>query len=80
MFILRLGSLLSVGYEKIILLTNPFNAETSEVLSYYIYKKGLENADYGLATAAGFFNSAINFVFVVATNALSRRVSEISLW
>lgn len=80
MFVLRLGSLLSVGYEKIILLTNPFNAETSEVLSYYIYKKGLENADYGLATAAGFFNSAINFVFVVATNALSRRVSEISLW
>ncbi len=80
MFILRLGSVLSVGYEKIILLTNPFNAEKSEILSYYIYKKGLESADYGLATAAGLFNSLINCFFVVAANSLSRKVSDIALW
>lgn len=80
MFILRVGQVLNVGYEKIILLSNPFNAETSEILSYYIYKKGLVNADYGLSTAAGFFNSAINFAFVITANLISRKTSEISLW
>jgi putative aldouronate transport system permease protein len=80
MFILRLGSILSVGYEKIILLTNAFNAESSEILSYYIYKKGLISADYGLATAAGLFNSIINFAFVAAANSISKKVSDIALW
>lgn len=80
MLILRLGSVLSVGYEKIMLLTNPFNAETSEVLSYYVYKKGIVGGEYSLATAAGLFNSVINFVFVVLMNNLSRRIGETSLW
>ncbi len=80
LFILRLGTVLTVGYEKIILLTNAYNAETSEVLSYYIYKKGIAGGEYGLATAAGLFNSVINCVFVVVANFISRRVSETSLW
>lgn len=80
LFILRLGNVLSVGYEKIILLTNPYNAQTSEVLSYYIYKKGIMGAEYGLSTAAGLFNSVINCILVVSANFISRKVSEISLW
>lgn len=80
LFILRLGNVLSVGYEKIILLTNPYNAQTSEVLSYYIYKKGIMGAEYGLSTAAGLFNSVINCVLVVSANFISRKVSDISLW
>lgn len=80
LLILRMGSLISVGYEKIILLTNPYNAETSEILSYYIYKRGIEGAEYGLSTAAGLFNSVINCVLVLLTNWISRRVSETSLW
>lgn len=80
MFILRLGSVLSVGYEKIMLLTNSLNADKSEVLSYYIYKKGIVNADYGLSTAAGLFNSVINYVFIVGANYISRKVNETSLW
>ena len=80
LFILRLGKILSVGYEKIILLTNPLNAEKSEVLSYYIYKKGISGGEYGLATAAGLFNSVINCIFVVGANYLSRAVGETSLW
>lgn len=80
LFILRLGNVLSVGYEKIILLTNPYNAQTSEVLSYYIYKKGIMGAEYGLSTAAGLFNSVINCILVVAANFLSRKVADISLW
>lgn len=80
LFILRLGNVLSVGYEKIILLTNPYNAQTSEVLSYYIYKKGIMGAEYGLSTAAGLFNSVINCILVVSANFISRKVSDISLW
>lgn len=80
MLIMRLGHVLSVGYEKIMLLTNPFNAETSEVLSYYVYKKGIVGGEYSLATAAGLFNSVINFVFVILMNKLSRKVGETSLW
>lgn len=80
MLILRLGNVLSVGYEKIILLTNPLNAQTSEILSYYIYKKGIAGGEYGLATAAGLFNSVINCAFVVGANMISKRISETSLW
>ena len=80
LLILRMGSLISVGYEKIILLTNPYNAETSEILSYYIYKRGIEGAEYGLSTAAGLFNSVINCVLVLLANWISKRVSETSLW
>lgn len=80
LFILRLGGILNVGYEKIMLLTNAYNAETSEVLSYYVYKKGIMGAEYGLSTAAGVFNSVINFVFLLGANALSRRLNETSLW
>lgn len=80
LFILRLGGILNVGYEKIMLLTNAFNAETSEVLSYYVYKKGIMGAEYGLSTAAGVFNSVINFAFLIGANALSRKLNETSLW
>ena len=58
LFILRLGGILNVGYEKIMLLTNAYNAETSEVLSYYVYKKGIMGTEYGLSTAAGVFRSS----------------------
>lgn len=80
MLILRLGGILAVGYEKIMLLINQFNADSAEVLSYYIYKKGLVNNDYGLATAAGLFNSVINLLFVVGANFISKRLTETSLW
>lgn len=80
MLVLRLGQLMGVGYEKIMLLTNSFNAEASEVLSYYVYKKGIQGGEYSLATAAGLFNSVINFVFVIAVNSISRKLTESSLW
>ena len=80
LFILRLGSVLTVGYEKIILLTNAYNASASEVLSYYIYKRGIQGGEYGLATAAGLFNSVINCIFVITANKISRKVSDTGLW
>lgn len=80
MFILRLGSALTVDYQKILLLINQLNAEKAEVLSYFIYQRGLINSDYSLSTAAGLFNSVINLALVWGANALSRKVSEIALW
>lgn len=80
MLILRVGTVFTTNNEKILLLINSLNAEKAETLSYYIYKKGITNADYSLSAAAGLFNSIINFVFVIATNFISKHVSETSLW
>ena len=80
MLILRLGSAITVDYEKIMLLINSLNAEKSEVLSYYIYKKGMIDTDYSLSTAAGLFNSVINLFLVIGANYISKRLSENSLW
>lgn len=80
MLILRVGAVFTTNNEKILLLINSLNAEKAETLSYYIYKKGITNADYSLSAAAGLFNSIINFVFVIATNFISKHVSETSLW
>ena len=80
MLILKLGGILNVGYEKIILLNNPFNADVSEVLSYYVYQKGIQNNDFGLSTAAGLFNSVINMIFVIGANVISKRSIGSGLW
>lgn len=80
MLILRLGSMMSVGYEKIILLYNPTTYETADVISSFVYRKGLIESDYSYSTAVGLFNSIINFVLIIIANAISRKVSETSLW
>ncbi|MCQ2433428.1 MAG: ABC transporter permease subunit [Clostridia bacterium] len=80
MFILRVGSIMNVGYEKIILLYNNLTLESADVISTFIYRKGLLNADYSYSTAVGLFNSVVNFGLVVAANAVSRSVQETSLW
>ncbi|MBE7030470.1 MAG: sugar ABC transporter permease [Ruminococcaceae bacterium] len=80
MLILRLGSILSVGYEKIILLYNPLTYETGDVISSFVYRKGLQEMNWSYSTAVGLFNSVVNFVFLMITNSISRRVSETSLW
>lgn len=80
MLVLNIGSLMSVGYEKVILLYNPLTYETADVISSYVYRMGLINNDFGLATAVGLFNSVINFVLIFIANALSRKITDISLW
>ena len=80
MLILRIGNMMSVGFEKIILLYNPANYETSDVISSFVYRKGLQEMNYGYSTAVGLFNSIINFVLLVVSNRFSRRFSETSLW
>lgn len=71
---------MSVGYEKIILLYNESTREAADVISTYVYRLGLVNRQYSYSTAVGLFNSVINFVLVIMANAISRRLSETSLW
>lgn len=80
MFILKLGSVMNVGFEKIILLYQPMTYETADVISSYVYRIGLVDQQYGFSTAVGLFNSVINFALILAANTISRRVNETSLW
>ena len=80
MFILRLGSIMGVGWEKIILLYNENIYSTADVISSYVYRKGLIEQNYSYSAAVGLFNSVINFMLVVFANSFSRRMSGTSLW
>ncbi len=80
MLIMRIGNILNVGYEKILLLMNDANRESAEVISTFVYQKGLVEASYGYSTAVGLFNSVICLLFLVAANTISRKFSETSLW
>lgn len=78
--ILRLGQVMNVGYEKILLLSNSSIMDVTEVISTYVYRVGLVNRSYSYATAVGLFNSVINIILLLITNKISRKVSETSLW
>ena len=80
LFILRMGAVLNVGFEKIILLYNPATIETADVISSFVYRKGIGDANYSYATAVGLFNSVINFLMLILSNKLSKKFSETSLW
>lgn len=80
MFILRMGGILGVGYEKIILLYNPLIYDTADVISTFTYRKGLIDLSWSYSSAVGLFNSVISIIFVTVTNAISRKLSETSLW
>ncbi|PYI50501.1 ABC transporter permease [Paenibacillus flagellatus] len=80
MFILRMGNLLNVGFEKIILLYNPAIYDTADVVSSFVYRKGLLEFGWSYSAAVGLFNSVINLLLLVSANYISRRVNEHSLW
>lgn len=80
LLILRLGQVMNVGYEKIILLYNPLTMEKADVISSFVYRKGLLEANYGYSTAVGLFNSVINMVFVITANLISKKLNNTSLW
>ena len=71
---------MNIGYEKTILLYNASIYETSDIISTYVYRKGLLEANYGFSAAVGLFNSAVNALLVVTANSISRKVSDASLW
>lgn len=80
MFILRIGSVLSVGAEKTLLLYNPLTYETSDIISTFVYRYGLINSNYSYGTAVSLFNSFVNIIFLVTANRIAKKLTETSLW
>jgi putative aldouronate transport system permease protein len=80
MLILQVGKMFNIGYEKIILLYNPLTYEVADVISTYVYRKGLLEFNWSYSAAVGMFNSVISFALVYFTNKLSKKVSGSSLW
>lgn len=80
LLILRLGSMMNVGFEKIILLYNPTTYDTADVIASFVYRKGLQEASYSYSSAIGLFNSVINFFLLIVANKISKKISETSLW
>lgn len=81
LLILRMGSMLSTGYEKILLLQNNLNMDGSNVISLYAYQMGFgASQQYSYSTAIGLFNSLIEVVLVLTVNHISKKVNEVSLW
>ena len=80
MLILSAGGIMSVGFEKVYLLQNALNTETSEIISTFVYKMGLQYNQYSFSSAIGLFNSVCNFIMLILVNSLARRLSETSLW
>ena len=78
--ILKIGTLMSVGYEKTLLIYNPTNYAVSDIISTYTYRMGLELGDWSYATAIGLFNSVVNCILLVISNKLSKKYTENSLW
>jgi putative aldouronate transport system permease protein len=80
LLILRMGSLMNIGFEKVFLLYNPIIYETSDVISTYVYRRGILEQSFSFSSAVGLFNSLINFLMLVGANWLSKRLKGSSLW
>ncbi|WP_342075773.1 ABC transporter permease subunit [Yoonia sp. SS1-5] len=80
MLIIRIGNVMEVSFELVILLYQPATYETADVVNTWVYRQGLQSGQYDLAAAAGLFNAVVAFVLVMTANTLSRRFSRTSLW
>jgi putative aldouronate transport system permease protein len=80
LLILKVGGILSVGYEKIILLYNPAIYESADVISTYVFRKGLQEFAWSFSSAVGLFNSTINFILLIGANWLSKKINQSGLW
>lgn len=80
MLIMQCGRILSVGFEKVLLLQNSLNLDVSQVISTYTYEIGLRGGQYSYSTAIGLFNTVVNVVVLVMVNTISKQLSDVSLW
>ena len=80
LLVMSLGTMMSVGFEKVYLLYNTAIYETADVIQTYVYRQGIQSNNYSYATAVGLFNSVINFVIVFVSNRMSRRLTDTSIW
>lgn len=80
MLILNAGQVLSVGFEKIFLLQNPLNLETSRVISTYVYEIGIQGGQFSYSAAIGLFNNVINIMVIILVNQIAKKVTSVGLW
>lgn len=80
MLIMRVGHILSLGYEKILLLSNDYTTSVAEVISTYVYKQGIINQSWSFSAAVGIFNAVINLILLIAVNKISKHVADTALW
>jgi len=80
MFILAVGNIMTIGYEKAWLMQAGGNTSVSEIISTYVYKTGLQSAQYSFATAVGLFNSVVNFIILVIANLIAKKTADISIF
>jgi putative aldouronate transport system permease protein len=80
MLLLRCGHIMNIGYEKILLMQNSLNMETSDVISTFVYRSGILSAEYSFASAVGLFNSVCNFALLLVANQTAKRFGKTSLW
>ena len=78
--ILKVGHIMSVGYEKVLLMQTSTNLEVSQIISTFVYEKGISAQQYDYATAIGLFNSVINLIVLLAVNRIAKKRSDVSLW
>ncbi len=80
LLILQIGTLMSIGFEKVFLMQNSLNMDGSDVIATYVYRSGILGAQYSFSAAVGLFNSVINFILLASVNLLARRMNQTSLW
>lgn len=80
LFILAIGNLLNVGFEKALLMQTPLNLATSEIIQTYVYHAGLQQAQFSYSAAIGLFNSLLNLALLLVFNTIARRANQATLW
>ena len=80
MFIMEMGKVMSLGFQKAYLMQNNLNIAASEIISTYVYKVGLVDAQFSYSAAIGLFNNIINIILLVSANQLSKKLTNSSLW
>ena len=79
-FLMNIGSIMNVGFDKVLLMQNDLNREASDIISTFVYERGILEGDYGLSTAVGLFNSLINTAMLLISNRLTKKVTGSGLW
>ncbi|WP_127588261.1 ABC transporter permease [Paenibacillus koleovorans] len=80
LLILDIGNLMAVGFEKVYLMQNQLNMDSSNIIATYVYKRGIQEAQYSFAAAVGLFNSVINFILLLTVNRIAKGLKQNSLW
>ena len=80
MLIMRCGSVLSVGFEKVYLMQNALNLDASQIISTYVYEIGLQGGQFSYSAAIGLFNNVVNILILLLVNRICKSVSEIGIW